>query len=421
MGATNSIAGPRPHATVTIETIDRELAGGFRSLRFSPELEHTFEEHQQDYRMVYTTYCAAIGMVIYNGFLIADWQMLPDVFVESCIFRLGIVTPLAAVALFVRLRCKSFQLREALVSVMGVVCVAFMMKVVADSRSAYVPSYSYGTILVMIFSVLLQRAPIRHVGPACVAMLALQMIGLNASPLIDHQLLVSNAIFFTSGSVLLLCAAYALERESRHSYLLAFRSRLLNEQLALISKVDPLTGLWNRRHLEAVMSSAWAETIPRPMAVILLDIDKFKPYNDNYGHTAGDLCLKRIASSITTSLEGITAYAVRFGGEEFLVFLPGLDERAAFAIAERLGDAIRQEAVPHPVLRKGAIVSASFGVAAGKTLSIAPTMLIALADKALYRAKAEGRDCIRAVSGERPDFHSGGLSGNGLQCLAVAS
>ena len=400
---------------MTIETIDREFAGKFRSLRFSPELEHAFEEDQRDSREIYTAYCTAIGVVIYNAFLIADWQMVQDVFVEACIWRLGIVTPLAALTYFIKLKCKSFAVREALVSLMGVICVFAMMKMISDSHSQYVPTYIFGTILVMIFAVLLQRAPIRYAGAACVTMVVIQLIDVSSLPLVDHRMFVSNTIFFVSGGALLLSAAYALEREGRHAYLLAFRSRLLNQQLDLVTKVDPLTGLWNRRHLEAVMNTAWADPTPRPMAVILLDIDKFKPYNDSYGHMAGDVCLQRIASSITVPLDGLTAYAVRFGGEEFLVFLPGLEERAAIDVAERLGSAIRQQAVPHPFLGKDAIVTASFGVAVGEPLAISPTALIALADKALYRAKAEGRDCVRAVSGVKPDLQSGGASARACQ------
>jgi diguanylate cyclase (GGDEF)-like protein len=211
-----------------------------------------------------------------------------------------------------------------------------------------------------------------------------------------QKMMTSDVIYFGSAILLMLAANYALERESRLGYLLALRSRLLNEQLDLNTKIEPLTGLWNRRYLSECMERAWADPdSSRMMAVILLDLDHFKMFNDTCGHLEGDVCLQRAARALSGVLEDSPGIAVRFGGEEFLIFVPGLDAAGALTLAARLRAAIQREAIGHPALGGGAFVTASYGVATGVASMTTPSALIAAADKALYRAKEEGRDCIR--------------------------
>jgi diguanylate cyclase (GGDEF)-like protein len=151
--------------------------------------------------------------------------------------------------------------------------------------------------------------------------------------------------------------------------------------------------LANRRHLEAELAKLWAmpDEDASPVSVVLVDIDFFKPLNDRYGHAAGDLCLKRVAASAMAELRGSDDHAVRFGGEEFLLLLPGMAMADAMRVAERIRVAIEAAAIPNEGAGAGGVVTASFGVAAASVRDLSAAELIAAADSALYAAKRKGR------------------------------
>ncbi len=121
-------------------------------------------------------------------------------------------------------------------------------------------------------------------------------------------------------------------------------------------------------------------------------------FNDTYGHLEGDGCLRRLAASVKAVVEGdANACAVRFGGEEFIVFLAGADTEAATRTAERIRTEIAKAAIPHPVLGEGMTVTASLGVATGMAPDVSRDKLVAAADDALYAAKRAGRDRISSI------------------------
>ena len=157
---------------------------------------------------------------------------------------------------------------------------------------------------------------------------------------------------------------------------------------------DPLTGLWNRyallEALEREHSRAAREGTP--LAVIMVDLDHFKHVNDTYGHLAGDAVLRETAGRMQAVVRSYDLVG-RFGGEEFLIVLPGTSGANASQLAERLRTAVAHDPVGHDVLRIP--VTASFGIgASGTALSGDPQTLIRLADEALYRAKEKGRNRI---------------------------
>ncbi|CAN1213329.1 GGDEF domain-containing protein [Tumidithrix helvetica PCC 7403] len=171
-----------------------------------------------------------------------------------------------------------------------------------------------------------------------------------------------------------------------------------NQQLKNLVDTDALTQIANRRHFDRylVMNLLQAVRTSTPIALILLDIDDFKSYNDTYGHPVGDDCLSQVASAIHNCLKRPGDLAARYGGEEFAVILPQTDTEGAAKIAEVIRLAIRSLAIPHINSRVGAgIVTASLGV-----ISAIPHAesdrngLLLTADEALYQAKQEGRDRI---------------------------
>jgi diguanylate cyclase (GGDEF)-like protein len=177
-----------------------------------------------------------------------------------------------------------------------------------------------------------------------------------------------------------------------------------NERLEHLSRTDALTGIGNRRHFDVIFASAWDHALAsaQPLSVLMIDIDHFKRYNDRYGHVAGDVCLRRIAAAISDHARRSSDQVARWGGEEFVVLLPGAGRPAALAFAEELRQTIQALAIPHQDSPVAPYVTVSIGVAATfPTPHQRIAELISEADVALYEAKKTGRN--RVVSARESD------------------
>lgn len=171
----------------------------------------------------------------------------------------------------------------------------------------------------------------------------------------------------------------------------------LNDELRRISFLDALTGIANRRYFDEVLEREWQRAVRQktPLALIMLDVDYFKIYNDTYGHLAGDSCLHFVAEALETTTKRATDLVARYGGEEFAIILPETDEAGALAVGERIQDFIHRakDELPASVLQTA--ITVSMGIAAEiPRLSQQPSELIAAADRALYEAKQAGRNRI---------------------------
>ncbi len=169
-----------------------------------------------------------------------------------------------------------------------------------------------------------------------------------------------------------------------------------NDRLRNLSRQDGLTGIANRRRLEEVLESEWNRAIRsrQPLALILVDLDHFKRLNDSAGHQEGDVALQRVARFLHENLRRTSDLVARYGGEEFLIVLPATDREGARQFAEFLRAGIEGLALVHPGVDAGSL-TASFGVVAEvPALGQVPTDLVQRADRALYRAKAAGRNRV---------------------------
>jgi diguanylate cyclase (GGDEF)-like protein len=214
---------------------------------------------------------------------------------------------------------------------------------------------------------------------------------------------INNIIVLGATAMLTLLANYTLERDHRLSYLLSLRDRIRrasltarNTRLTELAHIDPLTGIANRRELDDYLTHLQQGPQPDVLAIVMFDIDHFKLYNDRYGHPAGDDCLRRVAGVLRESLRRSTDMVARFGGEEFVVVLPGSDEQTAHQVAERMRHAVSDLAIPHAASPIAKVVTVSGGLAAAN-LDADVQALLTTADAALYRAKSAGRNCVQVA------------------------
>lgn len=178
------------------------------------------------------------------------------------------------------------------------------------------------------------------------------------------------------------------------------------QALEALSVTDGLTGVSNRRQFDDTLPAMWSgyERSGRPLSLLLVDVDFFKLFNDQYGHQAGDECLRILSQAMSLTLRMGLDLLARYGGEEFAVLLPDCPAAEAWQIAERIRATIRALGLRHEACRIGMpIVTVSIGVATSDSMEITrPDQLIGAADEALYRAKRLGRD-RSVVAFEEPE------------------
>ncbi len=199
------------------------------------------------------------------------------------------------------------------------------------------------------------------------------------------MLLIESVLHTTGMSMVLL--ALSCERSERRG----------TAQLRSQALQDGLTGIGNRRHFDREMETEFRRAVRagQSLALLMLDVDHFKLFNDRYGHLQGDACLRRIATAIASQVNRPGDVIARFGGEEFVVLLPDTDAAGARLIAETVRRTVEAIGIPH-MGGVGGVVTVSVGVAAWAPARSAsgPPALLRAADAALYDAKEDGRNRV---------------------------
>jgi diguanylate cyclase (GGDEF)-like protein len=291
--------------------------------------------------------------------------------------------------------------REFLMMLANIIAPASMILVVMFAQGSDAGLNRGALTIVLLFITVVVRLRFWFAVAACLSIVAVQI---GVPSLVDLPV-PGNVPLVVITIVATLIANYQLERESRLNYLQRLLTRIQSARLAAtvvqlhdLAQRDSLTGLANRRAIDAQLDTL-CET-GEPFAVIMVDVDIFKAFNDRYGHVIGDDCLRRVAAMLRASLRNTTDQVARFGGEEFVVVLPRTSAENARIMAERMRLAVCGLRIPHAESPEH-VVTISAGVSGSSAPRSAGEMLSG-ADIALYRAKTLGRNRVE-VAGESLD------------------
>jgi diguanylate cyclase (GGDEF)-like protein len=367
----------------------RLLTKGFRFLRFDEPLETEFRTEHRSRLRVWNRIAIIVSACTVVGFAILDHIVLsPEHSRATNIVRFGMHVP--AVIIMLLLTSKRFYDRWY---ELGISFVA--------------PIFGIGTVIMSAFSPP-NEVPLVGARLLLASFFFYFMIGLRFREAARANFLVFGAL--VTAAVMdsmepatatylmfaLFCAnligsagSYALEHANRTAF-------LEHRQLTEVATHDGLTTLLNRAAFEDQIRRVWqqAQRDRQTIAVIMIDIDYFKAYNDRYGHIAGDDCLRRVSSALRDAARRRPLdFVARYGGEELVAVLYGADKSYGESISRNLLTAVRELRIPHANSETQPYVTVSVGVVAVDAYRIAThDAAVALADQALYAAKHQGRD-----------------------------
>lgn len=384
-----------------LNAVEFDLANRGRRLKFSPVVETRFEADTKKRRERSLVFAGLIALLIYDLFLFNDYAIRPEAFFEAAWLRLGVMTPYGLLTLWLIEKGPSPVIREnlaasAIIVAMFLACTIFY---ISESRFPTLDAFSFGLVL-LVGNIFYSMRFSYAVGSSLICMVFV-FVAVMAYQDIELEEKSFALMMMTSIAIFTLLANYRLESSERQSYLLLLRETLRNgvalkdnQTLTQISFTDPLTQLANRRQLDETLPLRWEEALAcgGTLGLLMIDVDNFKAYNDHYGHPQGDECLRRVAEVMQHQIRKDADLIVRFGGEEFVVLLPGASSSIAAQAAERIRRSVESLALPNEGTEYS-IITVSVGIAVCQPSKTMPTCeLLSNADSALYEAKRAGRN-----------------------------
>lgn len=253
-------------------------------------------------------------------------------------------------------------------------------------------------LVIIVIGTLAMRLPVSSGAAACL----IGALGFVSVPVaVNPHSAVNSVIYYGMMMVVCVFVAAVQEYKDRVSFLqgvlLEYRTsevQRLNFELDRLARLDALSGLSNRRNFDEALQKEWSRACREhsSLALIMLDVDHFKAYNDTYGHPAGDVCLTQIGGVLAKAMKRPADLAARYGGEEFIVMLPGADANGAEEVARRIVGGVDALSLEHTASSAAKHVTASIGVAVCMPQpGTQAQLLVDAADAALYEAKRTGR------------------------------
>ncbi|HEY4049987.1 MAG TPA: GGDEF domain-containing protein [Acidobacteriaceae bacterium] len=381
--------------------------------RFPGSLEERFERDRRSIRSHHLRMGVLIALVIYDLFLISDYHFFRQHFLRCVVLRLLIVTPLILCTYLWLHIDPPKRLRESLTLVVSCV-VSFTTLYLWHGGSGVAAVFAQTALVLMILFVnTIMRLRFFYALASTFFCVIDGAIFLQLDHMLTRPEKDTSLSLVITGAVLTLISNYWMEREERLNYLLRLQLErrgieltAANHELTRLSNLDALTGLANRRLFSIFFAEIWEHTIAtrQSLSLMLIDIDRFKEINDEYGHLRGDEVLASVARALQEQLWCEEFKIARYGGEEFVVVLPGVGLNEALIIAERLRLAVRRIQTAPQDGTQARNTTVSIGVAS-KHLSRYRHRdeMLRDADLALYEAKTHGRDCVRPASSAATD------------------
>lgn len=384
--------------------IESILERQFWWLRFPYPMEAQYQQYHATRYLHYSRLTILVGLLMVLALGALDVLFMQSQLDRVLLIRYVWVTPFM-VGMFAFSLTRYFVAVQQVVLVTVLLTIALVMVVLISIAPEEVARlYFSGLILIVIFGFCLARLYFWYaLATAFLIGAMFDYVIMVAHPeSVDLQL--AHNFFYWGACLLALMSNYFFEHGIRTEYLQAQLVKLqkddlqqANEQLQKLAMVDGLTGIANRRHFDETFAHEWrrAQRVGHPLAVLMLDIDFFKRYNDTYGHQAGDECLSKVAACLRVCLKRPGDLVARYGGEEFVVLLPDLNDHGASALAATMCQQVEALAIPHEASTVNTVVTISVGVASCEPrLGSTPADLLAKADDALYDAKTAGRNRV---------------------------
>ncbi len=366
-----------------------QLKRGFHGLRFNGLLEKDFREFYVAQNLPRARLSGLIALIVVLSVACIDLLLGTNTAGTLNTLRLGVLCPLLIV-LGVAISVPAAQRYYTEVVAVGVTLIGFVVTYIAHLGALAGSSYVLaGLVLVVLYGCLFLGLLFNVAMAVTGIMIAAHFITGLAVDLPFDALYYSTAIL-GGAAVIGGISTYNLEYALRTNFL---ETRLLNE----LAERDGMTGLYNRRIFDDYMERLWRQSRRERLSVALIfvDIDFFKVYNDLYGHQAGDDCLKRVAKCIARGAKRPFDFAARYGGEEFVLVLYGPPDEYARSVPEQIRRDVLELEIPHAGSQaaKHVTVSVGFSLASPET-SRSLMGAIQTADEALYQAKREGRNRV---------------------------
>jgi diguanylate cyclase (GGDEF)-like protein len=379
-----------------------QLERGFKSLRFEGLLEREFRDFYVARNLPRARLSGLIALIVVLAVTCIDLLLGASSAASLSTLRLGVLCPLLVV-LGVAISVPAAQRYYTEVVAVGVTLIGFVVTYIAHLGALAGSSYVLaGLVIVVLYGCLFLGLLFNvAITITCVMIVGHFVTGIGVALPLD-ALYYSTAIL-GGAAVVGGISAYNLEHALRTNFL---ETRRLNE----LAERDGMTGLYNRRIFDHYVERLWRQSRRdgTAVAIIFVDIDFFKVYNDLYGHQAGDDCLKRVARCIARGAKRPFDFAARYGGEEFVLVLYGPPDDYARSVPEQIRRNVLDLAIPHDGSQVAKYVTVSVGLALATpqtTRSLAGA--IQTADEALYQAKREGRNRLVFKDSDSDDVETG--------------
>ena len=377
------------------------LSGEYARLTFGSALEAVYAQETRSTQVAVQRLILVMGLAFFVLTLTTDPAFVPDLHWTGVWARLpAIVCTVVTILMVGRLDPRRGGILVLLASVL---CFLSLLVIPVLSRAPSAP-YAFGTVcLASIYLSLVMTFRLGQAGLCNLVCLPPFLAAIALHPAVAPGAVFAHGLQAVVASLVGLIARYGIERNMRVTYLLRRResARLSmvsaeRERFATLSSLDGLTGLANRGHFDRSLDARLSDPAAGGdgVALIMIDVDHFKRYNDHYGHVAGDACLRTVAGVLMRVVRDGNDVAARFGGEEFAIVLPGATPNEAAGIAQRICSNVSALALPHANRDDGCgVVTVSVGLAhAASARDGTADALIEQADRALYLAKSRGRN-----------------------------